>query len=63
MKVFSDGSAILKEWVGDDRIAKRVYVGESMSCPLVGRPWKRLIDSLNEKKKRFGYWASKEDCI
>ena len=31
-----------------DRIAKRVYVGECAGSRLVGRPWKRWIDTVKE---------------
>ena len=46
------------------RIAKRVYVGVCAGSRLVGRPWKRWIDTMKEclkKKKRFGYQVSKEN--
>ena len=31
-----------------DRIAKRVYVGECAGGHLVGRPWKRWMDTVKE---------------
>ena len=47
----------------NDRIAKRVYVGECAGSRSVGRPQKRWIDIVNEElleEKRFGCQASKE---
>ena len=38
----------------NDRIAKRVYVGECVGNRLVGRLWKRWIDSANECLKKRG---------
>ena len=53
MKVFSIGLAILKEWrMINDRIAKRVYVEECLSCHLVVQPWKKWIDSVNDCLKK-----------
>ena len=46
--------------MGNDRIAKRVYVGECVGSLLVGRPRKRKIDLVNDRK-RFGCWASEEN--
>ena len=40
------------QWFGhmermeNDRIAKRVYLGECAGSCLVGRPWKRWIDTI-----------------
>ena len=50
---------------GDDRTAKKVYVGKHVGIPLVCRPRKRWTDSMNDclKKKSFECWASKEDCV
>ena len=49
----------------NDRIAKRVYVGECAGSRSVGRPLKRRTDTMKEclkkKKKRFGCQASKEN--
>ena len=48
----------------NDKIAKRVYVGECASSRFVGKPRKRLIDTVNDCfkiKKRFGYDASNEN--
>ena len=47
------------ERMGNDRIAKRVYIGSRF----VGRPCKRWTDSVNDclKKKRFGCQASREN--
>ena len=46
-----------------DMIAKRVYVGEFAGSCSMGMPQKRWADTVKEclKKKRFGYWASKEN--
>ena len=41
MKVCSGGLEM-------DRIAKRIYVGESAGSHSVGRPWKRWIDTVEE---------------
>ena len=32
----------------NDRIAKRVYVGESAGSHLVDRPWERWIDTMKD---------------
>ena len=37
-----------------DRIAKRVYVGECAGSHSVGRPWKRWIDTMKECLKKRG---------
>ena len=37
-----------------DRIAKRVYVGECADSHSVGRPWKRLLDTVKECLKKKG---------
>ena len=37
-----------------DRIAKRVYIGVCGGSRLVGRPWKRLIDTVKECLKKIG---------
>ena len=34
----------------NNRIAKRVYVGECVDSRIVGRPRKRWIDSFEEKR-------------
>ena len=39
---------------GNDRIAKRVYVGECVGSRLVGGPGKRYIDSVNDCLKKRG---------
>ena len=39
------------EIMGNDRIIKRVYVGECAGNRSVGRPWKRFIDTVNDFKK------------
>ena len=46
----------------NDRIVKKVYVGECVGSRLVGRLQKSLIDSVNDrlKEKRFKWWASKK---
>ena len=36
----------------NDRISKRVYVGECVGSHLVDQPQKRLIDSVNEYLKK-----------
>ena len=42
------------ERMGNDRIAKWVYVGVGVGSRLVGRPRKRWIDSVNNcLKKKF----------
>ena len=48
-----------------DRIAKRIYIGECAGSCSVGRKHKRWIDTVKEcfKKKRFGYKASKDNCL
>ena len=40
------------ERIENDRIAKRVYVGECAGSHSVGRPWKRWIDPIDCLKKR-----------
>ena len=45
MKIFSIS---LIERMNYDRIAKNVYVGECVGSRVVGRPWKRWIDSVND---------------
>ena len=37
----------------NDRIAKRVYVGECVGSRLVGRRWKRWIDPVNDCLKKL----------
>ena len=51
--------------MGNDNVAKRIYVGECMGSRLVDRPRKKSIDSVNDclKKKRFEYWGNKEDGL
>ena len=45
-----------------NRIAKRVYVGESAGSCSVGRPRKRWVDSKGVfKEKRFGCQPSKDN--
>ena len=44
----------------NDRIAKRVYVGEFASSHSVGRLRKRWIDTVKDCFWRFGCQASKE---
>ena len=59
MKLFSDRSRM-----ENDRIAKRVYVGECAGSRSVGRLRKRWIDRYHEgllEGKRFGCQASKEN--
>ena len=46
-KVFSDGSGMWKK-KENDRIAKRVFVGECAGSHSVSRPWKRWIDTVKE---------------
>ena len=47
-------------WLGhvermeNDRIAKRVYVGECAGSRSVGRPWKRWIDTVKDCLKKRG---------
>ena len=38
----------------NDKIAKRVYVGECASSRFVGKPRKRLIDTVNDCLKKKG---------
>ena len=46
----------------NDRIAKRVYIGEFAGSCSVGRPQKSWIDTMKDcLKKRFGYQESKEN--
>ena len=40
------------ERIDSDRIAKRVHVGECVSSHLVGQPWKRWTDSMNDCLKK-----------
>ena len=49
MKVFGD-----VERMENDRIAKRVYVGEYAGSHSVGRPRKRWIDSVKDCLKKRG---------
>ena len=42
------------ERMENDRIAKRVYVGELTGSHSVGRPWKRWIDTVKECLKKRG---------
>ena len=39
----------------NDRIAKRVYVGECAGSRSVGRPWERWIDTVKECLKKRGW--------
>ena len=45
------------ERMANDRIAKRVYVGECVGSCSLGQLWKSWIDTMKDsfKKKRFGY--------
>ena len=52
MKVFSGGSAMWR--VEEERIAKKVYVGECAGSRLVGRPRKRWNDSVKDCLKDRG---------
>ena len=46
------------ERMENDKIAKRVYVGEGAGSCSVGRPRKRWIDTMKDSlRKRFGYQA------
>ena len=47
----------------NDRIAKRIYIGEWAGSHLMVRLQKRLIDTMKDcfKKKKFGCLAIKED--
>ena len=52
----------------NDRIAKRMYVGESAGSRYVGWPrksWKHATTKLKERRKkqksRFRYWAREEN--
>ena len=48
--------------IENDRIAKRVYVGECAGSRSVGRPRNRMIDTVKDcLRKRFGFQASKEN--
>ena len=40
------------ERMENDRITKRVYVGECAGSCSVGRPWKRWIDTVKECLKK-----------
>ena len=46
------------ERIENNRITKRVYVGEFAGSPSVGRLWKRWIDTVKDclKKKRGMGW-------
>ena len=43
------------EKMGNDRLAKRVYVGECAGSHSVGRPRKRWIDTLKDCLKKRGF--------
>ena len=48
----------------NDRIAKKVYVGECVGSRLVSLLWKKWIDSVNDfEEERFECWASKKDGV
>ena len=49
------------ERVENDRIAKRVYVGECVGSRLVGCPRKRWIDSVNDCLKKRGLKLGKRE--
>ena len=51
--------------MGDDRVAKKVYVGECMGSNLVGRPRERCIESVNDcmEKRDLDVGQSKEDGV
>ena len=42
------------ERIKNDRIAKRVYVGECAGCRSVGRPRKRWNDTVKDCLKKMG---------
>ena len=42
------------ERIKNDRIAKRLYVGEWASSRSVGKPWKKWIDTVKECLKKRG---------
>ena len=49
------------ERMGNDRIAKRFYIGEFAASRSVGRARKRWIDTVKDcLRKKFGSQASKE---
>ena len=60
MKVFSNDTAILKEWrvIG----LLKGYMWKCMGSHLAGQPWKRWVDSIDDclKNKKFEYWAKKD---
>ena len=37
---------------GDDRIAKRVYVGECVGSRSLGKQWMRWIDTIKESSRK-----------
>ena len=47
----------------NDKIAKRVYVGECAGSCSMGKPWKRWIDTMKDclEEELFGCQASKEN--
>ena len=53
MKVFSDGSAMWKEW-GMTGLLRWSYVGEWAGSCSVGRLWKRWIDAMKDCLKKRG---------
>ena len=53
MKVFSDGSAMWREW-RTTGFSKRVYLGECVGSRSVGRPRKRWIDAVKDCLKKIG---------
>ena len=59
-KVFSDGSAILKEW-GIIGLLKRYMWEECVGSRLVGQLRKRWIDLVNEYLKKRGLTLGKQN--
>ena len=47
----------------NDRIAKRVYVEECLSCHLVVQPWKKWIDSVNDCLKKNAMPCTENECM
>ena len=53
MKVFSDGSAMQREW-RMARLLRGVYVRECAGSCSVGGLWKRWIDSVKDSLRKRG---------
>ena len=63
MKKVLSGGFCHVERMENDRIAKRVYVRDCAGSRSVGRPRKRMIDTVEDilRKKRFGCKATNDN--